>query len=134
MRTNFIATLTIGALLSPGVAFAQQKVQSPASQQPPGQVTIPGSNYDIVFGTAELAPGQQTRRHSHPGAVIVYVANGEFWTLIDGQPGQRYKVGDASQVPERAFPTEGQASGAAAVMAVYIVEKGRPASAAAPSQ
>jgi quercetin dioxygenase-like cupin family protein len=58
---------------------------------------------------------------------MAYVAEGEFWYLIDGQPERIYKTGDAFQVPDGAVHNEG-AVGAkpARVMAVYIVEKGKP--------
>ena len=128
MRRNFIGRLALGALLIAGVAQAQQ----PADQRPPlGKVAIPGSNYEIVFGMAEWLPGSPSEQHAHPGVVMVYVADGEFWYLIDGQRGQPYRAGDASHVRERAFPGESQGRSAAPVMAVYIVEKEKPAVAAA---
>ena len=128
MRRNFIGRLALGALLIAGVAQAQQ----PANQRPPlGKVAIPGSNYEIVFGMAELPRGSRMEHHPHPGVVMVYLADGEFWYLIDGQPAHPYEVGDAFQVPERAFPSEGHGGSAAAVMAVYIVEREKPAIAAA---
>lgn len=132
MRRSFIARLALGALFIAGFAQAQQPASQPADQRPSlGKVAIPGSNYEIVFGMAELSRGSQTEQPAHPGVVMVYVAHGEFWYLIDGQPGQPYRVSEALQVPERGFPSGGQGGSASAVMAVYIVEREKPAVAAA---
>jgi quercetin dioxygenase-like cupin family protein len=58
---------------------------------------------------------------------MAYVAEGEFWYLIDGQPEHTYKAGDSFQVPEHAVHNEGAVgTKPAKVIAVYIVEKGKP--------
>jgi quercetin dioxygenase-like cupin family protein len=59
--------------------------------------------------------------------VLAYVAEGEFWYLIDGQPEKIYKAGESFQVSNGAIHNEG-ASGdkPVKVMAVYVVEKGKP--------
>ena len=63
-----------------GLAHAQQAPfqPSPIKRTPLGKVDVPGSNYEVVFGITELAPGPKTGRHSHPGPVLVYVAEGEL--------------------------------------------------------
>ena len=85
---------------------------------------------------AEWLPGSRTDRHAHPGVVMVYLADGAFWYLIDGETGRPHKVGDISHVLELGFPSEDQGSAPAPVMALYIIEKEKPAAAAAvtPSQ
>ncbi len=120
---------SVAALSLACLAYAQQAPlqPSPIKRTPLGKVEVPGSNYEVVFGIAELAPGPKTGRHSHPGMVLAYVAEGEFWYLIDGQPEKTYKAGDSFQVPDRAIHNEGAVgSKPAKVMAVYIVEKGKP--------
>ena len=142
MRTAIKVTLAAlaGALVSGGVVqgsnfwigglvYAQQPpVQPPPIKRTPlGKAEVPGSNYEVVFGIAELAPGLKTGRHSHPGTVLAYVAEGDFWYLIDGQPEKIYKAGESFQVSEGAVHNEGASgSGPIKVMAVYIVEKGKP--------
>ena len=118
---------SVAALLLAGLAYAQQApVHPPIKRTPLGKVDVPGSNYEIVFGIAELASGLKTGRHSHPGPVLAYVAEGEFWYLIDGQQEKIYKAGDSFEVPHGAIHNEGAVgSGPAKVMAVYIVEKGK---------
>ena len=120
---------SVAALSLAGLAYAQQAPlqPSPIKRTPLGKVEVPGSNYEVVLGIAELAPGFKAGRHSHPGPLLVYVAEGEFWYLIDGQPEKTYAVGDSFQVPHSAIHSEGAVgSKPAKVMAVYIVEKGKP--------
>ena len=128
MPSKLIVPLAIGALSIAVYAQVQQPASPPPIKRTPlGKVDVPGSNYEVVFGIAELIPGPKTGRHSHPGPVMAYVADGEFWYHIDGQPEHTYKTGDAFQVPERAVHNEGAVgSKPAKVMAVYIVEKGKP--------
>jgi quercetin dioxygenase-like cupin family protein len=125
-------SLIIGSaalVLLAGLSYAQQSPlqPSPIKRTPLGKVDVPGSNYEVVFGITELASGPKTGRHSHPGTVLAYVAEGEFWYHIDGQPEKIYKVGDSFQVSDGAIHNEGAVgTGPAKVMAVYIVEKGKP--------
>lgn len=127
MRKESITRLAIGALMFAGLAQAQETISRPPSQRPAlGRIEIPGSDYEIVFGMAELVPGLRAGGHARGGVVMVYIAEGEFRYLVDGRPGQPYKVSDLPQIPEHAFPIDGVGSGAAAAMAVYIVEKQKP--------
>ena len=127
LKVSLLASATMVALA--GLAHAQQAPlqPSPVKRTPLGKVDVPGSNYEVVFGITELAPGPKSGRHSHPGPVLVYVAEGEFVYLIDGQAEKTYKVGEAFQVPHGAIHAEG-ASGndPVKVMAVFVVEKGKP--------
>ena len=120
---------SVTAVLLGGFAYAQQAPlqPSPIKRTPLGKVEVPGSNYEVVFGITELAAGFKSGRHSHPGVVLAYVAEGEFWYLVDGQPERIYKVGESFQLPDAAIHNEGAAgSNPVKVMAVFIVEKGKP--------
>lgn len=128
MPKRSLVPLAIAALSIAGYVQAQQPAGPPPIKRTPlGKVDVPGSNYEVMFGIAELIPGPTTGRHSHPGVVMAYVVEGEFWYQIDGQPEHIYKAGDAFQVLERAVHNEGAVGHKPAkVMAVYIVEKGKP--------
>lgn len=120
---------SVAAVLLCNVAHAQQvPVQpSPIKRTPLGRVEVPGSNYEVVFGITELAAGFKSGRHSHPGLVLAYVAEGEFWYLVDGQAERIYKVGESFQLPHGAIHNEGASgSNPVKVMAVFVVEKGKP--------
>jgi quercetin dioxygenase-like cupin family protein len=99
----------------------------PAIKRTPLQkVDVPGSNYEVVFGIAEFVPNVKAGRHSHPGTVLAYVMEGEFVMAPDGQPEKTYKAGESLQVPDRVVHNEGTTDKPAKVMAVYVVEKGKP--------
>jgi len=69
---------SMAAVLFGVVANAQQAPlqPSPVKRTPLGKVEVPGSNYEVIFGITELAPGFKSGRHSHPGLVMAYVAEG----------------------------------------------------------
>lgn len=117
------------SMLSGGLAVAQQPPLQPApvKRTPLGKVDVPDSRYEVVFGITELAGGFKSGRHSHPGPLMAYVAEGEFWYLVDGQPERIYKVGESFQLPDGAVHNEGSAgSSPVKVFAVFVVEKGKP--------
>lgn len=129
MLTQSLLVGSVIAVLLGGFAHAQQAPlqPSPVKRTPLGKVDVPGSNYEVIFGITELAGGFKSGRHSHPGLVLAYVAEGEFWYLVDGQSEKIYRVGDSFQLPDRAIHNEGAAgSKPVKVMAVFIVEKGKP--------
>jgi quercetin dioxygenase-like cupin family protein len=129
MLKQLLLVSSVAALSLAGLAYAQQApVQpSPIKRTPLGKVEVPGSNYEVVFGITELAAGHKAGRHSHPGPLLVYVTEGEFWYQIDGQPEKIYIAGDSFQVPHSAIHAEGAVgSKSAKVMVVFIVEKGKP--------
>ena len=126
MLKQFLLASSMTAVLLGGFAHGQQTPLA-IKRTPLGKVDVPGCNYEVIFGIAELSPGPKTGRHSHPGPVLAYVVEGEFWYLIDGQSEKIYKAGEFFQVSHGAIHNEG-ASGdkPVKVMAVYVVEKGKP--------
>ena len=72
MLKQFLLVGSVTAILLGGFAHAQQApVQpSPVKRTPLGKVEVPGSNYEVIFGITELAPGFKSGRHSHPGLVL----------------------------------------------------------------
>jgi quercetin dioxygenase-like cupin family protein len=128
LKTPLVAG-SLAAVMLVGVAHSQQvpPQASPIKRTPLGKVEVPGSNYEVVFGISELAGGFKSGRHSHPGFVMVYVAEGEFWFALDGQPEKIYKAGESFQYAQRAIHNEGAAgSTPVKVFAVFVVEKGKP--------
>ena len=122
---------TIAALVLGGAAFAQQ--QAAPVQPPPvkrtvvGKVEVPGSNYEAVTATVEIAPGFKAGRHLHPGVVFALVTEGEFWLALDGQPEKTYKAGEQLTLPLKGIHNEGAAgSTPVKLIATYVIEKGQP--------
>ncbi len=54
LRSLIISSLA--AVLVAGLAYAQQAPLA-IKRTPLGKVDVPGSNYEVIFGIAELSPG-----------------------------------------------------------------------------
>jgi quercetin dioxygenase-like cupin family protein len=88
---------------------------------------VPGSNYEVITAMVELQPGFKAGRHSHPGTVQAQVLDGEFMIHLDGQAEKVFKAGQSLEVPNGAIHNEGAVgSKPARLIAVYVVEKGKP--------
>ena len=113
-----------------------------AQQAPPGASAVkrtilqrtdaPDGKTEVVLGVAEIGADAMVGRHSHPGAVMAQVAEGEFRLVLDGQPERVYKAGESFTIPSGAVHNEGATQAGAKVTAVYVVEKGKPLAMPAP--
>lgn len=115
------------ALLFTGTISAQQ----PAPAASPGikrtllqKVEVPGTNYETILGVAEIAPGMNAGRHTHPGPETGTVTEGEMVLMIDGQSDKTLKAGDSYQIPAGIVHDVRTVGGPAKVVAVYMVPKG----------
>ena len=116
--------LSAGALLgqNPGI---QRTVVHKAD------VSVPGR--EAVIARVEVAPGARAGRHTHPGDEISYVAEGEGEILIDGQSARKVKAGDGFVIPAGAkHDAHNTGSMPLKLVAVYVVEKGKPLATPAP--
>ena len=131
MSKKSLVIATIAALIFGGAASAQQQAApvapSPVKRTVVGKVEVPGSNYEAVTATVEIAPGFKAGRHLHPGVVFALVTEGEFWLALDGQPEKTYKAGEQLTLPLKGIHNEG-AVGSVPVklIATYVIEKGQP--------
>jgi quercetin dioxygenase-like cupin family protein len=126
-RTTLLGA-ALAALVLTVPADAQAPVQPPPVKRTPiGKIEVPGANYEVITAMVELQPGFKAGRHSHPGTVQAQVLDGEFMIQIDGEPEKIFKAGQSLEVPNGAIHNEG-AVGAkpAKLIAVYVVEKGKP--------
>jgi quercetin dioxygenase-like cupin family protein len=88
---------------------------------------------EVLMGTAELAPGVAAGRHFHHGIEVGYVLEGTALLEVEGQPPRTLKVGDSYQVPATTpHDARNTGGGAAKVLAVWVVDKGKPLAVAAP--
>ena len=136
MRHVIIAgALAIGlAALSTSVAFLPATAQEPTVQRKillTHDLATPG--YQVVMGAVEIPPGGREGRHTHPGAVVVYIQEGVLTFDYEGNPTMTYKAGDSFFI-EAGKIHEGINKGASPVKAVatFVVEKGKPLTAPAP--
>jgi quercetin dioxygenase-like cupin family protein len=109
--------------------------QSPASADKPTVVRkvlmqqdlpIPG-NYSLALVSVEIPVGGREGRHTHPGALAVYVQEGAFSLDYEGRPNVTYKAGETFFV-EAGKVHEGINRGTvpARGLASFVVPKGQP--------
>lgn len=93
--------------------------------------SVPGR--EVLSVRVEFAAGASTGRHTHLGDEIDYIVDGEGEWLVDGQPNRKAKAGDSIIIPGGSVH-EARNTGASAlkVMAVFVVEKGKPLTTPAP--
>ena len=86
---------------------------------------IPG--YQAVMAAVEIPAGGREGRHTHPGAVVVYIQEGIITFDHEGKPTMTYKAGDSFYI-EPGKIHEGINNGTLPVKAVatFVVEKGKP--------
>jgi quercetin dioxygenase-like cupin family protein len=75
----------------------------------------------------EFDSGAVFSKHNHPGEEIVYVIEGVFEYLLEGQEAVILKAGDVLFIPYGTpHLVKNIGSGIAKELATYIVEKGKP--------
>ena len=132
--------IIVGALASGLAALSASVTSLPATAQEPTvqrkvllthDLTIPG--YQTVLGAVEIPPGGREGRHTHPGAVVVYIQEGVLTFDYEGNPTMTYKAGDSFFI-EAGKVHEGINKGTSPVKAVatFVVEKGKPLTSPAP--
>ncbi len=134
MIKSFVAVLSIAALaLSLSIAAQQPVAPAPIKRTLLQKVDVPGSpNMETVTGIAEIMPNVNIGRHTHQGAETGYVIDGTLTLLVDGKPPLALKPGDSYQIPVNAIHDAKSGESGAKVLAVYIVEKGKPLATPAP--
>ena len=122
--------LAAAAILLANLAHAQQAAPAvPTSnikRTMLQKVDVPGTNYDTFTAIAEVAPSTSIGRHTHPGPETGYVIEGTMTLLIDGMPPKTLGAGDSYQVPPGAIHDGKSGDKGVKVMAVYVVERGKP--------
>jgi quercetin dioxygenase-like cupin family protein len=86
-------------------------------------LAIPG--YQTVLGAVEIPPGGREGRHTHPGAVVVYIQEGVLTFDYEGNPTMTYKAGDS-------FFGINKGTSPVKAVATFVVEKGKPLTSPAP--
>ncbi len=96
-----------------------------------GDTTVPGR--EAVITRVEIAPGATVGRHTHPGEEISYVTEGEGEILMEGKAPLKVKAGDGFVVPGGTkHDAKNTGSQPLKLVAVYVVEKGKPLATPAP--
>ena len=127
-RAIVVAAVLAG--LSAATLYAQQAgfTRKMLQDQPVG-----ATDRHAVQVVAEFAPGVAAGKHTHPGEELGYVLEGTLQLEIVGQPPRTLNAGEAFFVPAGVVHDgKNIGTGAAKVLATYVVEKGKPV--ASPAQ
>lgn len=90
-----------------------------------GDLSIPGR--EVIQNRVDVSPDAPAARHKHPGEEIIYVLEGSLEYHIDGEQPRVVSAGEALLVPaETVHAVKNVATGNAAELATYVVEKGKP--------
>ena len=122
---------TVGTAIA--IALLAVTLSVPAGAQAPGfkrvelqKKDLSAAGREVVMARAEFEPGAVVPKHTHPGEEISYVLEGEIVTEVEGKP-TTYKAGDSFFIPAGTVHSgKNVGKGKAAVLATYIVEKGKP--------
>lgn len=116
------AAILVVAMLG-GVGAQQAGFRRSILQQ--ADLSIPGR--ESVTALAELDPGAQSGRHTHPGEEIAYIAQGPVVLEVEGKPARTMQTGEAVTIPSGAIHNvRNTGTAPVKVVANYIVEKGKP--------
>ena len=137
VAVSALAMSTLTMSMAP--AAAQQAAPLPITQQgqnikriPLQKFDVPGQNYEVVIGRAEIVGNASIGRHTHPGIESGMMLEGEMTLLVDGQEPKLLKAGDSYLVPAGAVHDGKSGPNGAKVIATYVVEKGKPLATPAP--
>ena len=123
-----LKTLFVGvSLLALTAAASAQGIK----RTPLQDIKYPAGHH-IVTVIAEIGPNVLAGRHTHPGVDTGYVLDGEATLMVEGQPDKVLKAGDSYAVPA-GIPHDIKTSDKGLkIMAVYVVEDGKPVATPAP--
>jgi quercetin dioxygenase-like cupin family protein len=87
---------------------------------------------EAVLGVAEVAPGAAAGRHTHFGYELGYVIEGTAVLEVEGEAPVNLKAGDSYTIPAgKKHDARNTSSAPVKVLAVYIVDRGKPLATAA---
>jgi quercetin dioxygenase-like cupin family protein len=87
---------------------------------------VPESNYETVIMHVEVAANANTELHTHPGFDAAYLLDGEITVLERGQPPKLIQPGQSWHVRPGVVHEVKAGDRPAYVLAMYVVEKGKP--------
>ena len=125
-RTGVMSALA-AVLVTMGVAYATAQAPAPFRRTMLQQADLSAPGREVVQALAEIDPGAQSGRHTHPGEEAGYVLAGPIVVEIDGKPARTLQTGEVLLIPAgTVHNVVNKGSGVARVLATYIVEKGMP--------
>ena len=124
--TNRMAcAVSVALMLAAFVSLHAQQTGFKRTVVQQGDLSAPGR--EVVQAIAELQPGGQSGRHTHPGEEVAYILEGTVELEMQGKPAVSKKAGDAFLIPAgTVHNAKNTGKTVAKVLGTYIVEKGKP--------
>ena len=118
--------VTLGVVLFAltGILAAQQPAFKRTVLQ---QSDISAAGREVIQAVADFEPRATPGRHTHPGEEIGYVLDGTFLIEQEGKAPVTLKAGGTFLIPAGTIHNAtNTGAGAGKILAIYIVEKGKP--------
>ena len=124
MKKSSIVALTLAVVgLTAGLYAQQAGFKRTVLQQ--ADISAPGR--EVITAVGEFQPGASPGRHTHPGEEVSYVLEGSIVLEQEGKPNTTVSAGQAFIIPAGVVHNAtNKGTGAARIVATYIVEKGKP--------
>lgn len=120
---RFASAAGLAVLFAAGATLAQ----APGIKRTILQRTDLGNGMEVVMGMAEIAPGAAAGRHTHFGIETGYVLAGQSSLEVEGETPRLLNTGDSFLIPAgKAHDAKTVGGAPAKVLAVWVVEKGKP--------
>ena len=87
---------------------------------------VPDSAYETVVMLVEMEPQVNSGLHTHPGFDCAYLLDGSLTVIEKGQPDKAIRPGQSWRVPPGSVHEVKIGDEATKVLAIYVVEKGKP--------
>jgi len=87
---------------------------------------VPDGNYETVMMLVEMQPTFNPGLHTHPGFDAAYMLEGSLTVIEHGQPDKEIRSGQAWRIPPGSVHQVQVGHEPAKVLAVYVVERGKP--------
>jgi quercetin dioxygenase-like cupin family protein len=121
------AAIVVVAVAVAGLAAGVRAQQAGFKRTVLQQVDISAPGREVVTAVAEFQPGASPGRHTHAGEEVGYVLEGSVVLEQEGKPNRTVRAGEAFLIPAgAAHNATNNGTGAAKLVATYIVEKGKP--------